>query len=213
MVITWHGGSCIKIQSGNTVIVADPYAKETGMTPPRFSAAIVTKSHDHPHVQTASIGGAPFVIEGPGEYEIGGVHVFGIQTFHDAAEGRERGLNTAYVFEIEDMRIAHLGDIGEEKLRGETIEALETVDILFIPVGGKKTIDGKTAKKIVDQIEPRIVVPIAYKIPGWKESLDPVEVFLKESGAVKAERMEKLVIKKKDLPQTEETRVIVLTVS
>ena len=106
-----------------------------------------------------------------------------------------------------------MGDIGEEKLRGETIEALETIDILFVPVGGKHTIDGRAAKKITDQIEPRIVIPIHYKIPGAHEALDPVDVFLKEIGAGKAEKMDKLVIKKKDVPQTEETRVIVLSVA
>ncbi len=213
MIITWHGGSCVKIQSGNTIIVTDPYSKEAGLTPPRFSAHIITKSHEHSHIQTNSLGGSPFIIDGPGEYEIGGVHINGIETRHDNSDGKERGLNTAFVYEIEDMRIAHMGDIGEEKLRGETIEALETIDILFVPVGGKHTIDGTAAKKITDQIEPRIVIPIHYKIPGAHETLDAVDVFLKEIGAGKTEKMDKLVIKKKDLPQTEETRVIVLSVA
>ncbi|MEK7636109.1 MAG: MBL fold metallo-hydrolase [Patescibacteria group bacterium] len=213
MIITWHGGSCVKIQSGNMVIVADPYSKEAGLASPRFSAQIVTRSHEHSHLQTDSVGGSPFVIDGPGEYEIGGVHINGVETHHDNSNGKERGLNTAFIYEIEDMRIAHMGDIGEEKLRGETIEALETIDILFVPVGGKHAIDGAMAKKITDQIEPRIVIPINYKLPKTHEALDSVDVFLKEIGAGKAEKMDKLVIKKKDLPQTEETRVVVLSVA
>lgn len=210
MVITWYGNSCFKIQSGAITLVTDPFSKETGMTPPRFKADIVTVSHKHTHLQSESIPENPVIIEGPGEYEVKGVMVRGIETAHDAVEGRERGLNTIFVFELEDMKLVHMGDIGEEKLKGETVEALGTVDILFVPVGGGETIDGKMAKKIVDQIEPRIVVPMNFKIPEMKTRIDPVDGFLKEMGIKQRDAEDRLTIKKKELPQSEETKVVVL---
>lgn len=210
MVITWYGNACFKVQSGPLTIVTDPFSKEPGLTPPRFKADIVTISHTHSHLQGESIPENPVIIEGPGEYEAKGVMVRGVETYHDSIEGKEYGLNTAYIFELEEMKLVHLGDVGEEKLRGEAVEAFGTVDILFIPVGGGKTIDGKTAKKIVDQIEPRIVIPMNFKISGVTDRLDVVDGFLKEMGIKQKEAADRLTIKKKDLPQSEETRIVVL---
>lgn len=213
MVITWYGQNCFKIQSGDTVIITDPYSKETGLPAPRFRADIVIKSHCHSHLQSESIPDNPFVVDGPGEYEIKGVRIRGVETHHDSVSGKERGLNTAYIIEIEGMILCHLGDFGEEKIRGETLEAIGTIDMLFVPIGGRLVINSKEASKIIQEIEPRIVIPMGYKIPGLKISADPIEPFLKEMGIRSSHEEERLTIKKKDIPQTEETRVIILKVA
>ena len=211
MVIQWYGQSCFKIQSRELVLVTDPYAKEIGLTPPRFRADAVLVTHGHyDHSNTESIPEGAFIINGPGEYEIKGIYVTGLETFHDNAGGRERGMNTAYKIEMEEIKILHLGDFGEKELRAKTLEDVGNVDVLLIPVGGKYTIDGEEAAKIVKQVEPRYVIPMHYKIPGLKIGLDGAEHFLKEMGAAKLEAQEKLVLKKKDLGEEEKTEVIIL---
>lgn len=211
MVITWLGQACFKLQSGDLTVVIDPYSKEIGLTPPRFKADAVLVTHDHyDHSNAESLTGDPVVIKGPGEYEVKDVYVRGIQTFHDEVQGKERGMNTVYKIEIEGMQIAHMGDFGEKEVRDETLESLGDVDILLIPVGGKYTIDAETAAKAVKKIEPKIAIPMHYKIPGLKINLDGVEDFLKEIGATKVEAQEKLTIKKKDLEEDEKTRVVLM---
>lgn len=211
MVITWLGHACFKIQSGETVIVVDPYAKEVGLTPPRFRADIVLVTHPHyDHSNKETLTGDPFIITDPGEYETRGVYIQGIQTFHDTVEGKERGLNTIYKIECEGIRLLHLGDFGEKEMRSETLEDIGTIDILMTPVGGKYTIDGEGATRVVHQIEPQFVIPMHYKIPGLKIAIDGVEPFLKEMGATKIEAQEKFTIKKRDIAEKEKTEVVLL---
>ncbi len=201
MVITWYGQSCFKIQSGETVIFTDPFDKSVGLTPPRGSANIVTVSHGHfDHANTESLSGEPLVIDGPGEYETKGVSVKGIFSFHDDKEGKERGENTIFVIEVEGIKICHLGDLGQKKLTDEQLEQIDEVDILMIPVSGP-FIDAEQAAEIINQIEPRIVIPMHYKIPGLELKFAGVEDFLKEMGVGKKETVDKLTLKKKDLPQ------------
>lgn len=213
MTITWYGQSCFRIDTREAVLAIDPFSKEIGLTPPRFHADLVLVTHAHPgHSNAETIPGGPMVILGPGEYEVKGVAVRGIPTFHDAQEGRKRGPNTAFRIVAEGMTIAHLGDFGEHSLREETLGALGDVDILLIPVGGTYTVNAETAAKVIAQIEPRLVIPMHYHLPGLKVKLAGVEEFLKAAGAKGAERLEKLSIKKKDLPETE-TRVVLLAKS
>lgn len=212
MVITWYGQSCFKIQSGETVVFTDPFNKEIGLTPPRSQADMVTISHNHyDHNNCEALSENALVIDGPGEYEIKGVEVKGVFSFHDDKEGKERGGNTIYVIEIEGIKIAHLGDLGQSKLAAEQVEKIDGVDILMIPVGGGDTIDGETAVEIINQIEPRIVIPMHYKIAGLNAKLDGVDVFLKEMGVAKKDAVDKLTLKKKDLPE-EETQVVVMRI-
>lgn len=213
MVIIWYGQSCFKIQSGETAIFTDPFDKEIGLTPPRSQAQIVTVSHYHyDHDNIESLSGEPLIIDGPGEYETRGINIKGIFSFHDDENGKQRGSNTVYIIEAEGIKICHLGDLGQEKLTNEQLEFINGVDILMIPVGGVYTIDGEQAVRIINQIEPRIVIPMHYKIPGLNIKLDGIDVFLKEMGMAKAQPVDKLTIKKKDLPEGEETKVVVIKI-
>jgi len=211
VIITWYGQSCFKLQSGNLVIVTDPFSKDIGLTPPRFKADILLVTHEHyDHSNIETIPEGAFIITGPGEYDIKGIQIEGIATFHDKNGGRERGTNTVYKITAEDLKILHLGDFGEEKLREETLEAIGDADIVMIPVGGKYTIDGEEAAEVIKQIEPRLVIPMHYKIPGLKIPLDGVDTFLKEMGAKNVEPQEKLTVKIKDIGEEEKTEVILL---
>lgn len=204
MVITWYGQSCFKIQSGETILFTDPFNREIGLTPPRGQANIVTVSHGHSdHDNYESLSGEPLLIAGPGEYEYKGVNIRGVLSFHDDKEGKERGTSTMYVIEMENIKICHLGDFGQKKLDEEQLEKLNGVDILMIPVGGVSTLDGEGAAEVINQIEPRIVIPMHYKIPGLVFKYDGVEPFLKEMGVPKKETLDKLTLKKKDLPEAE----------
>ncbi len=213
MTITWYGQSCFKLETREAILAIDPFSKDIGLAPPRFHADIVLVTHHHAdHDNTAVIAGRngePKIIDGPGEYEMNGLAVTGIPTFHDEHGGKERGANTVFRIETEGISIVHLGDFGESSLREETAEGLGDVDILLIPVGGVFTIDAGTAAKIANQIEPRIVIPMHYRLPNLKIKLGAVGDFLKEYGAAGAERLDKLNVKKKDLPQ-EKTRTIAL---
>lgn len=210
MIITWLGQSCFKLQSGELVAVIDPFSKEIGLTPPRFRTDLALVTHGHyDHSNAETLGGEPFLISGPGEYEVKGVYVRGIETFHDKSRGEERGMNTIYKIAMEDLNILHLGDFGEGEMRDETLDEIGDIDILMIPTGGKYTIDAKEAAKVIKQIEPRFVIPMHYKIPGLKLDLDGVEKFLKEV-ETKTEPQEKLMIKKRDLGEEEKTEVVVL---
>jgi L-ascorbate metabolism protein UlaG (beta-lactamase superfamily) len=213
MTISWLGQSCFKIVGKDVSLLTDPYGAMTGLKMPRTSADIVTVSHDHEdHNNIEAVRGEdgkePFLITRPGEYEVKGVFVYGIPFWHDKEEGKERGESVAYRIEMEGISIAHLGDLGHT-LNEEQVAKLDGVDILLIPVGGKWTIGAREAAEIINEIEPRIVIPMHYKIPGLKIDLEAVDKFLKEMGASRAEHMPKLKITKKDLPQ-EETKTIIL---
>lgn len=217
MLIQWFGQACIKVttkpgMNDEVVAVFDPFdPKATGLSLPKLTADVVVVSHDHPdHNYLAGVHGEHFLINEPGEYEVKQTFFYGIPGYHDASEGTERGSITMYLMESEGLSLAHLSDIGQGELTSEQLEYLEGVDILMLPVGGVYTVNAKQAAAIVGQVEPRIIIPLHYKLPGLKYDLEPVEKFVKELG-LKAETMDKLKIVKKDVPQ-EDTKLIMLTV-
>jgi len=207
MNIQWYGQSCFRLEGKDLSVLIDPFDKGTGLKPPRLNDNIILVTHDHhDHNNTESAGDEVFVIKGPGEYEKSGVYVQGIKSFHDNVEGKERGLNTIYVVKFEDIRICHLGDLGQKELSDEQIEAIGDVDILMIPVGGNYTINGEEAADIVKEIEPKIIIPMHYLIPGLNVKIDGPQKFLKEIGLKPVEN-EVYKINKKTLP-TEETQLV-----
>src|SRR3989338_6197749 len=215
MNIVWKGQSCFQItaspQKGEQVsIVIDPFDESTGLKVPSLPADILLITHDHlDHNNKKAVTNNPFIIDGPGEYERKGVFIEGIPAFHDDKEGKERGLDTIYTIEAEEMRICHLGDFGQKELTPEQLEKIGDIDILMIPVGGVFTIDAKEASKVIAQIEPRVVIPMHYSVPKLKIKLDGIEPFLNEMGRKSVEPQEKLLVKKKDLIE-EETKIVVL---
>jgi L-ascorbate metabolism protein UlaG (beta-lactamase superfamily) len=193
-------------------LVVDPYGEATGLSLPSMEADVVLVTHDHEdHNNKKAVKGEPFVIVNPGEYEVKGVFIQGIPSFHDDVLGKERGQNTIYTLEGEGIKVCHLGDFGQKELTPQQLESIGDVDILLIPVGGVYTINGKEAQKVISQLEPKIVIPMHYALPKLKYKLNPVDDFLHTMGAKKVEAQEKLVVKEKDLAQDrEETEIVVL---
>jgi len=206
--ITWYGQACFRLRSRGLAVVTDPYSPEIGLKLPRLTATIVTVSHQHgDHNYVDAVKGSPLIISGPGEYEIEGIFVIGVSTYHDAKQGQERGKNTAYLIEFEGLTICHLGDLGHV-LTQEQVEQLNNVDILLIPVGGKYTLNGAKAAEVVSLLEPKIVIPMHYKVPGLEVPIEGVSRFLKELAIEPPAKLELLTISKSQLP--DETRVVLL---
>src|SRR2546428_12021176 len=159
-----------------------------------MDAEVVTVSHEHEnHNYTQVVRDGAYEIRGPGEYEVAGVSVIGVPTFHDADKGATHGRNTVYLIEIDDVRICHLGDLGH-KLEDTEAEAIASPDVLLVPVGGRTAISAAQAAEVVRQLEPRYVVPMHYAIPGLKLELDPIDRFLKEMGLTAGEAQAKLSV-------------------
>jgi len=208
MEITWLGHSCFKLKGSQATVITDPYSPELGYKLGKLSARIVTVSHQHPgHGYEQGVGGQPKVVKGPGEYEISGVLITGIATFHDGERGEKRGKNTVYLIEIDELSVCHLGDLGHV-LTVEQVEEIDDVDVLLLPVGGVSTINAPMAAEIVRQLEPKAVIPMHYKTPALKRELEPVDRFLKEIGAKDVAPQPKLSISKSHLPDS--TQVILL---
>ncbi len=208
MEITWLGHSCFRLRGREATVLADPYQKGLGYTLGRPTADIVTISHDHPsHNNVAGAAGEPRVVQGPGEYEVKGVVITGIRTYHDAEGGKTLGKNTAYLIEMEDLVICHLGDLGHV-LTTAQVEAMSDVDVLLVPVGGSTTINAAQAAEVISLIEPKLVVPMHYRTPVGGANLEPVERFLRQMGLADLEPQPKLSVTGSGLP--EEMQVVVL---
>jgi L-ascorbate metabolism protein UlaG (beta-lactamase superfamily) len=209
MDITYLGHSCFRIRGSQAIIITDPFPPNLGFDLGKQTADIVTVSHQDPsHSYAQGVTGA-HVIKGPGEYEIAGVLIIGITAYHDAVKGQTKGKNTVYLMEVDGINICHLGDIGH-LLTDEQMEELGHVDILFVPVGGVSTINANQAAQMVRKIEPKVVIPMHYKLSQSKRDLEPVDNFLKEIGVTQLEPKNKLAITKNNLPLT--LQVTVLTV-
>ena len=211
MEISWLGHSCFRLKGKGVTIITDPYDGSLGITLTQLSGDIVTVSHKAPHHSYAeAVKGHRKVLSGPGEYEISGVFINGIRTFQDDQKGVARGKNTSYVLEIEDLRICHLGQIGHVPTDDQEA-AFGNIDILLVPVGGKTTIDAKLAAETIRQIEPRIAIPMHYKVPQVKADLDPIDPFLKELGLTAQAPVPKLIVTSTSLPP--QLQVVMLELS
>lgn len=207
MTIFWHGQGAFKIMEKEVVVAIDPHDK-SGFKMPKFQASVllVTDQKDE-FINAEGLRGDSFVIDGPGEYEVKNVFVYGIP-----AEKKDGKPITIYLIEMDGIKVAHLGMINQDTLTDKQMEILEGVDILLVPIGGGDTLTATKAVKLISQIQPRIVIPMYYKVPGLSLKLEGLDAFLKEYGVAKSEPTDKLKISKKDLPQ-EETKVEILTVS
>jgi L-ascorbate metabolism protein UlaG (beta-lactamase superfamily) len=200
MDINWLGHSCFRIRGKQATIVTDPFPPDLGYTLGKTTADIVTVSHQHhSHSYDKDIGGDPRVIAGPGEYEIKGVMIIGIATFHDADGGKIKGKNTVYLIEIDGITVCHLGDLGHV-LTTEQVEEIDDVDMLLLPVGGGSTLNAATGAEVIRQIEPKVVIPMHYKTPALKRELAPVDSFLKEMGIERPASQPKLSFNPSSLP-------------
>lgn len=185
MIIRWLGQACVVIKQAaagkqQTTLVMDPYEKGVGFVLPKVEAEVVSVSHDHfDHNNASAVGGRPFIITEAGEYEVAGFAIEAIASYHDTEKGNARGKNLIMRIETEEFSLAHFGDFGQGELSEEQIDALGEIDIAFIPVGGFYTIDGAGAVKIINQLEPKVAVPIHYQIPGLaiKELEGPEKFF------------------------------------
>ena len=209
MEIAWHGYSCFRLTERNSAsIVTDPFNKSIGLASPRLKADVVTISHDAPgHSNSDNVKGAR-TITGPGEYEIGGAFITGVDTSSNKQEGdSEITPNTAYVIDYDSASVCHLGDMNAIPSQTQ-IEALGTVDVLLVPVGGGKGLNVAQAAEIISLIEPSIVVPMHYRVGKVKVKLDPLSRFLKEMGVGKVNSEPNLKVIKSSLPEETQVRVL-----
>jgi L-ascorbate metabolism protein UlaG (beta-lactamase superfamily) len=209
MEINWLGQSSFRIKGKQVTIITDPYRSENGGNSGRSSAGIICLSYESPQSDAAiaKIGGEPYIIRGPGEYEVKDVLIIGIPSYQDENKGSVRGKNTIYALEIEEVSICHLGRLGH-LLDDAQIEIIGNVDVLLLPVGGNLTINASLAAKLVRSIEPKVVIPMHYKTPRTSLEIDPVDKFLSEIGAQGIPAQPKVSISRNNLPQT--TQVMLL---
>lgn len=209
MDIYWYGQACFKIKGKLATVIVDPFDPEfTGLKLPHdLICDAVLKSHDHKDHSNLEAVSSQLQIKGPGEYEIKGTNITGVSVFHDNVGGAERGKNVIYNIEEDGLNVVHLGDLGH-KLSTEQVQEVGSVDILMVPVGGVYTISAKEAAEVVSELEPKIIIPMHYKIPGLKFELEGVEAFLKEMGIESVELQPKLSVTKDKL--SEEPKVVVL---
>ncbi len=217
MTITYLNHSSFKLKGKRGSLVTDPYHNNVGFEFPKTSADIVTVSHSHQdHNAVENVVGTarrkhPFIINQAGEYEVGGISVFGVSSYHDDAQGSLRGKNIIFTILIDHISVCHLGDLGHD-LTPAQVEAIGSVDVLLIPVGGVYTIDAKLATKIIHTLKPAIAIPMHYRTSEHDEKtfgkLATLADFAKEYGA-EPQILPKLELEKSRLP--EETELIALT--
>jgi L-ascorbate metabolism protein UlaG (beta-lactamase superfamily) len=203
MIITYHGGECFKVSFGDTTIAFNPISKKSKLSPVKFGADVAFMTLNHPDfngVDEMSFGSKKaFVVDGPGEYEIGEVIArgFGVETMY---EGVKR-FNTIYQVSFENINIVFLGALGSDVIDPKILGELDDIDILFVPVGGGDVLDVPAASKLATKLEAKCIIPMHYTDTALK-------AFLKEEGADDVKPIEKLTIKKKDFAEMEGAVVV-----
>jgi L-ascorbate metabolism protein UlaG (beta-lactamase superfamily) len=215
--LSWLGHACFRLRGRDVTIVTDPYASDGWGYPPLSTAAnVVTVSNDHPHhANVSGIEDPAHVLRGPGEYEIGGVLIWGVRTTRppDAAARGIVTKNTAFIIQMEELTICHLGDLAHAPLSSDELTHIKDADVLLLPVGGNCTINAQQAAGVVSQVEPKLIVPMHYATPetsGFVQ-LDGVERFCKELGATEAAPRTRVSITPGSLPS--EPTVILMELS
>lgn len=216
MEISYYGHSCFKLKGSAGTVLTDPFEASVGFALPTVSADLVTVSHQHSdHSAAKLVSGTarrdkPFVIDQAGEYEVGGISVFGVSTFHDPTGGVERGRNLVFTILIDGIRVCHLGDLGHE-LTQDQLSEIGSVDVAIVPVGGTFTIDPSLATKTIHMLEPAIAIPMHYNTPAHDQKvygeLATIADFLQAFGS-ETKPVGKLTLEASRLP--EETELVVL---
>ncbi|HEY3313040.1 MAG TPA: MBL fold metallo-hydrolase [Anaerolineales bacterium] len=213
MEIVWYGHSCFRfIERGMAAVVTDPFDSEiVGYEPLKLRADIVTVSHDAPgHNHISAVKGTSHKLTGPGEFEIGGVFITGVQTDVNPKKGFEKPRNTLFLFDFDGLTIAHLGDLSQVPSQSE-VELLGTVNVALVPVGSGNGLNAAKAAEVISLLEPNIVIPMHYASQAGKLELDPLSKFLKEMGLASHETVPMLKVSRTGLP--DETKVVVLDVT
>lgn len=206
MIITYFGKQFFKISQGDMVLALNPVSKSSkGGASARFGADIALISINHPDYnggdEVTHGDRVPFMITGPGDYETKDTFIKGIMSRSEI--GGKNFINTIYSFSVDNIHIVFLGALSEEEISKDAREEINEPDVLFVPVGGKGVLDAKTSAKLASSLEPKLVIPMDYDEASLK-------AFLKEMGDEKAEVVDKLVLKRKDL-EGKEGDVIVLS--
>jgi L-ascorbate metabolism protein UlaG (beta-lactamase superfamily) len=213
MDITWFGHSCFRLRDRAASVVTDPFDRSVGYGVPRVPADIVTVSHDHPHHNhSGAVKGEFKLVDSPGEYEIHSVFITGTATYPSGrrldGESLEAERNVIFVFEFEGISVCHLGNLAQMPAQAQ-VQALSTVDVLLVPVGGGGScLNATQAAEMVSLVDPRLVIPMHFKTDAIASKLDQVDRFLKEMGVGQVEPVDVLKVTESSLPQ--ETRVVVL---
>jgi len=207
MEISWYGHSCFRLaERGKATIITDPFDASIGFGLPKLKADVTTVSHDAPgHSNVESVKSVQRVLDGPGEYEIGGVFIIGSAMNNIETDPPKR--NVAYTFDFDGLNVVHLGDLDHVPAQS-TIEAMGSVDIALVPVGGGGGLNATQAAEVVGLLEPSIVIPMHYKTENSTLELDPLDRFLKEMGVSRIQQETLLKVTKNSLP--EQTQIVVL---
>ena len=182
MQITWYGHSCFLLTADNGYsILTDPCDRETGYELHDIVCDAVTVSHDHhDHNCLASVAGSPLVIRTPGEHQAGDLKVTGFSSYHDDQSGARRGENIVFLYQIDGLKVLHLGDLGH-MLSDDIIETIGAVDVLLAPIGGVSTINAKTATALADRLKAKVLIPMHYKTPALHFNVEGLEPLLAEN--------------------------------
>jgi len=211
--IKWNGHSCFTITSEKgTRIVTDPLADWIGYKMPDLYAEIATVSHDHfDHNNLQAIKGDYATVREVGEFHFNDIKINGTKTFHDTENGALRGENIVYTYHIDGVNVCHLGDLGHE-LSQEQVESIGKVDILMIPVGDFFTMDTVTAAKVVNQLNPKIVIPMHYQtealIPDF--GLLPVDSFVGQMEGWNVVKADTLNFSKSEIAKSKDRTIVIL---
>ncbi len=205
MIITHHGKAFFKIQTGDMVLAFNPISKDSKFKTNGFGANIALVSMNHEDYNGADLvayaNKDPFVITGPGEYEVSDIMIQGFPSI-----GSDNKINTLYYLEFDGIKILYLGAMYQPDLTVEVRQNIGDVDMLFVPIGGKTVLDAAAAYKLAKSFGPKVIIPMDY---GSDQDKDALKDFLKESGSEKVAPLDKLTVKSKDIAGKEQEVILI----